>query len=253
MLKVLILGATGRIGPGFIEEYIGKYKDKYNLIIGIHNKKVEYDIEQRKVELNDIESLKDSFRDVDVVINLAANADQKSEFMDLVHPNIIGAYNVFEAAKLAGCKRVIFASSVHAIKGYPLRYPVKSHETPKPINFYGATKAFGEALCNVYSSNFGMSCLAIRVGAYVSNDHLKKVCFERDTYDYIITQRDFAQLIYRCIVASFDIKYGVLSGISDNKHKSMDIDFTRELVGYEPMDDAFSICEEIKSLDITQL
>ena len=183
---------------------------------------------------------------IDVVINFAANSNQNAEFKEIYKPNIIGAYNVFEAAKQANVKRIIFASSVHAIKGYPLEYEVNHLDVPKPINFYGASKVFGEALCNVYSHNYGLSCLAIRVGAYVSNDQMKVVCYARDVYNYVITQRDMMQLIHKCIIAPENVKFGILSGISDNRHKSMDLDFTRKLVGYEPEDDAFEICERIK-------
>ncbi len=248
-MKVILLGATGRIGPGLIEEYKEKYSKDYDLIIGIHKKKIDYGLETREINLSDVNKLKEAFKGVDVVVNFAANAKEQSEFSELIEPNIIGAYNVFEAAKEAKCKRVIFASSVHAVKGYPAGYAVKSDDVAKPLNFYGATKAFGEALCSVFSSKHGLSCIAIRVGAYVSNDLIKKVCFERETYDHVITQRDMAQLIHRCIIAPENVKFGILSGISNNKSKSMDLEYTKKLVGYSPEDDVFKICEEIKAED----
>ena len=245
MLKVLILGATGRVGPGFIEEYKKKYSKSYKLIIGIHKHSTESGFEERQVDLTDINGLKKAFSGVDVIVNLAGQSDPLAKFEDLIEPNIIGARNVFEAALQAGVKRVVYASSVHAIKGYPLDYEVKGSDIPKPLNDYGATKAYGEALCHVYSSK-GLSCIAVRVGAYTSDELMKKVCFERKSYEYVITQRDFAQLISKCILAGFDLKHAILSGISNNKKKSMDIKEAKKLVGYAPEDDVFEICERVK-------
>ena len=244
-LKVLILGATGRIGPGLIEEYKKKYSKNYELIIGVHSKNNDYGLEIRKYALNDLNSLKKAFEGMDVIVNMAGNSDPTAEFEDLTEPNINGAYNVFEAALQTGVKRVIYTSSVHAIKGNPIEYEIRSSDNPKALNFYGATKIFGEALCNVFASK-GLSCIAIRVGAYVSNDLIKKVCFERSTYEYVITQRDFAQLLHKCIVADFDLKYAILAGISNNKKRNMDLKEAKEIVGYEPEDDVFEICEKAK-------
>src|SRR3989338_6708068 len=252
MKNVLFIGATGRMGPGLIEEYKKKYKKFYNLVVGYHNKKPDYNLELRKIDISNIEVLKKAMEGIDVVINFAANSNQDVDFKEIYEPNIIGAYNVFESARISGVKRVIFSSSVHAIKGYPLEYEVNHQDIPKPINFYGASKVFGEALCNVYSHNYGISCLAIRVGAYTSNDQMKVVCYARDFYHYVVTQRDMMQLVHKCIIAPDDVKFGILSGISDNKHKSMDLDFTRKRVGYNPEDDAFEICEEIKMEEKTK-
>jgi len=246
MKKVLLIGGTGRIGPGIIEEYLDKYQKHYKLILGYHNKKTKYDLESRKVDLSSISSLKKAMIGISVVINMAANSDEKADFLEILEPNIVGAYNVFEAARETRVKRVIYASSVHAIKGYPLNYRVNHLDVPKPINFYGASKVFGEALCNVFASKYNLSCLAIRIGAYVSNDKRKVVCFTRENYNYVITQRDMAQLIHRCILAPEKIKFGILSGISNNKKKNMELEFTKKLVGYKPQDDAYKICNEVK-------
>ena len=176
--KVLLLGGTGRIGPGLIEEYLNKYKSYYDLILGVHNKKnLDKKIKSVKVNLSDIKSLKRAMRGIKVVVNLAANSNVDAKFEDLVKPNLIGAYNVFEAAKQTKkVERVVFASSVHAVNAYPHSHKVLSKDKPMPLNFYGASKAFGEALCSVYSHKYNLSCLAIRIGAYVSNDQKTKIC-----------------------------------------------------------------------------
>lgn len=247
-LKVLLLGGTGRIGPGIIEEYLNNYKQYYDLILGYHSKKSNYkELKFVKVDLNNINILKKAMKGISIVINLAANSDpNENNFERILKPNIIGAYNVFEAARLSKCKRVIFASSVHAIKGYPHDHLVSSKEVPMPLNLYGASKVFGEALCKVFSTKYRMSCLAIRIGAYVSNDKKITICFTRHDYDYAISQRDMGQLIHKCIVAPKSVKYAILSGISDNDHKRMELRFTKKLINYKPKDDTFEMCRYIK-------
>ena len=244
--NVLFLGATGRMGPSIIEEYLKNYRDYYDVILGYHHTKPRGGIKIRKADLSSISSLKKAMKNVDVVVNLAAKSNPEAEFEELIKPNLIGAYNVFEAARKSKVKRVIFASSVHSVKGYPLGSKILHDDFPRPPNLYGATKVFGEALCHVFSHKYGLSCLAIRIGAYVSDDKKKTICFTRENYDYVITQRDFMQLVHKCIQAPKKIKFGILSGSSDNKRKYMDLDFTKNLVGYKPRDDAYKICEEIK-------
>ena len=81
----------------------------------------------------------------------------------------------------------------------------------------------------------------------MSDSQQEKVCFEREDYSYVITQRDFAQLIHKCIIAPNEIKYAIFGGISNNKIKSMDLTLAKELIDYSPQDDFFDICERIES------
>lgn len=247
---VLLLGAAGKIGIGFKKEYLRKkkYQKAYNLILGAHNKKLkDKDFKIRYFSLEDIESLKKAMKGVDVVINLAANPNVNAEFKDLIKPNLIGPYNILEAAKQMNCSRVILASSIHAVKGYDHGYEVKNTDVPRPTSFYGASKVFTESLCYTFSSEYGLSCLAIRIGAYVSDDEIRNVCFLRHDYNYVISQRDMAQLLHKCIVASKKVRYGILSGISKNKKRDLDLKYTKKLIGYIPKDDAYKLCKEIKS------
>jgi len=256
-MKVLLLGAAGVMGSDFIEEYKNNknYSNFYELILGVHRKRVEENFESRNVDLSDVESLKSSLKGIDVIVNLAGNPNPSAEFKDLIEPNIMGVHNLFEAAKEAKCKRIIIASSVHAIKGYPEEKKVSESDSPMPKNAYGASKAFGETLCSVFSKD--LSCFAIRIGLYLSNNkndtsqrsvssQKEVICLNREDLEYALTQRDMAQLIHKSIVAPLSLKYAILHGSSNNKNKKMNIDITKKLIGYEPEDDAFMICGEIK-------
>lgn len=244
--KVLLLGATGRIGPSLIEEYLKEHQPDYEIIIGIHKKGEYYGLKTRKFNLTSIPVLKRAMKGMDVVVNLAAQSNPEASFEEVLEPNIIGAYNVFEAARQAKIKRVIFASSVHAIRGYKIGEKVRHNYVPKPTCFYGASKVWGESLCYIYSEKYNMSCLTIRIGAYVSNDLRQKVCLERENFDYVISQRDMLQLIHKCITAPKELKYAILAGISNNHNKYMDLEYTKKTVGYRPKDDVYKMCRKLR-------
>ncbi len=245
MKRVLITGLTGKrvnsIGPSFLEEYSNNYSDKYDLTIGI-NKTPVSGYKTVKINLSDLDLLTETFKGFDVVVNLAGISDEKNpNFMEFVEPNLIGTYNVLEAAKRARVKRVILASSVHSIRGYPFGKKVGMNDAPRPLNYYGASKAFMESMCHVYSQY--LSCFAIRIGAYISDEALKIACPSRSNFDYILSQRDFAQLVYKAIIASDDLKYAILAGSSNNKNNYMNIEETKKLIGYEPEDDGYLMCK----------
>jgi len=243
--KVLFLGATGRIGPSLIEEIASEYNKDYEIILGYHRTKSK-NHKSVKVDLSNLSQLKKAFKGMHTIVNLAAESNPAAPFDKIVQPNLIGAYNVFEAARASKVKRVVFASSVHAVRGYELGNKVKDTQAPKPLNFYGASKVFGEALCYVFSNKYNLSCLAIRIGAYVSNDQKKKVCLTRNNFDYVISQRDMAQLIHKCITAKPSLKYGILAGSSNNKRQYLDLSSARKLVGYNPKDSAEKMCAGVK-------
>jgi uronate dehydrogenase len=250
-LLVLLTGASGTIGSGFRDEYLRRYQAAYDLRLGVHSTAFEdprfSDVVRLDVE--DPASLRSALNGVEAVIHLAANPDWEAEDFDdeLLGPNIVGAYNVFEAARAAGCRRIVYASSVHAIMGYPVDFQAHEQDPPRPDTLYGVTKVFGESLCSSYAYLHEMSCIAVRIGAYVPDDEREKVC-ESDNpqlLDIVISQRDMAQLLHRCIMAPPDVRYAVVAGVSDNRFKRMSIEGTRSLLGYAPEDDAFEWSQRV--------
>jgi NAD+ dependent glucose-6-phosphate dehydrogenase len=247
---VLMTGAGGNIGSGFRNAYLREYSEHYALRLGMRhpeNADERFD-DVAHVELEDPKTLREACRGVSAVIHLAANPDWEAEFCDgLVGPNIIGTYNVFEAARDAGCKRVIYASSVHAIMGYPLDFQAHHDDPPRPDTLYGVTKVFGEAMCSSYVYTSNMSCIAIRIGAYVGDDEHERVTDSANPQllDIVVSERDMAQLLHRCIMAPDDVKYAIFNGLSNNRFKRMDIENARRLLGYDPEDDAFEWSEKV--------
>lgn len=245
-MKVLLLGANGNVGSGFISEYLRRdYKKYYELILGVRDKKFkDKRFKVRRVSLDDKRGLGRVFAGIDVVVNLAANPLPSASFNQLIVPNIIGSYNVFHVAMKKKIKRVVFASSIHAVYDN-LGERVNSRVFPKPSDLYGASKVFGESLCYVFSRK-NMSCFAIRIGAYTSNERLKNVCYSRKDYEHVISERDMGQLIHKAIIAPMKIKFGIFNGVSKNKKMDMELKETRKVLGYKPEDDMYKLCKELR-------
>jgi len=236
--RIQLTGAAGRIGSAF-RRYIG---ERYKLRLGVHHLEKLRDPGPHEVfhlEIADLESCQQACRGMDVVVHLAANPSSRAPFYDaLLDSNIKGTYNIFRAAKDQGCQRVIYASSVQAIDGYPQDVQVHSDSAVWPSSIYGATKCFGEALARYFAFREGLSCIAIRIGSFDSER--MRIGVNAHRLSKFITQRDMSELLVRCVEAP-NVQFAIAHGVSDNRFKRMDLTTTRELLGYEPQDDAFEI------------
>ena len=238
--RVLVTGAAGRIGSYFAEHS----HDRYALRLMVqrpHDASTELQAcgEIVQADLGDLELLKELCRDIDTVLHLAADPDPSATWDSLLPSNIVGTYHTFVAAIAAGCRRVVYASSIHAVSGYPPDVQVKTHEPVNPGDLYGVTKCFGEALGRYMAEQEGLSVIALRIGAF------QPIEAARDEHgvgmlDAFVSQRDLNQLIELSIEAD-NIRFAILHALSDNRFKRLDISDARSLVGYRPQDDLTEI------------
>src|ERR671924_674469 len=116
-------------------------------------------------DLTDREAVLRAVDGVEAVVHLGAIRTETS-FDQLVGPNVLGTFNVFDAARRAGVRRVVYASSNHATGFYPVDQRLSGVEPPRPDGLYGTTKAFGEALGRMYSDRFGLEVICLRIGSF---------------------------------------------------------------------------------------
>lgn len=248
---VLLTGADGHIGRAFRDDHREHYAGFYDLRLGVRRIDAAHRDSSDVVEANieDLGAMRAACRGVDTVVHLAASPDWQADFCDtLVGPNILGAYHVFEAARAEGCRRVVYASSVHAVMGYPVDFQAHVTDPPRADTMYGVTKVFGEALCSSFAYEHGLSCIAVRIGAFVARGDEGKVIHSDNPQllDIVISQRDMSELLHRCIIAPESVRYAVVNGLSDNRYKRMDLEETKRLLGYAPQDDAFRWSVEVE-------
>jgi len=243
--RVLITGMSGLIGGAVRARLQGRYD-----LRALNRSRVE-GVPCHQADIADLEAIKPAFLDVDVVVHLAANAHGSAPWKDVLEHNVVGTYNVFEAARLAGVKRVISASSGATVsnceRDFPYsalvagRYeevtdwPVLTHESPvRPAGLYGASKVWGEALARHYADAHGMSMICLRIGAVNAEDRP----MAPRQFSVWCSRRDIAQMIERCIAAPDSLRFDVFFVVSDNKWSYRDLGHARAVVGYEPEDRA---------------
>jgi nucleoside-diphosphate-sugar epimerase len=237
--NVLLTGAGGRIGTAF-RAFVG---DRYDLRLVDRDASKVVDAGDYPVieaELSDLAACQEVCAGIDTVVHLAADANAHADFYEsLLDNNVKACYNIFRAAKDQGCKRVIWASSIQVIEGYPLDVQAHPESPIKPMNMYAAAKAFGEAMCHYFAYAEGLSCIAVRVGAY---EHEGQIPNGR-MLSAFVSKRDLSHLLVQCIEVE-DLQFAILHGVSDNRFKRMDITSTRALVGYRPTDDSFQMFDK---------
>jgi len=244
--KVLITGMSGLIGG-----LIGKrLMDKGGYDISSLNRRPVADVKNFQADISDLEAIKPAFVDKDIVVHMAAHSGEAA-FEELLKSNVIGTYNVFEASRLAGVKRIIFASTGSVIRGFELVSPydkvasgtydgppqswqMVTHEMFRPSGIYGASKMWGEALARHYSDAYGLSIICVRIGG-VPKDNTPR---QPRQFSIYLSHSDVTQIIERCIEAPDHVKFDTFLATSNNKWNYRDLDHARDILGFIPEDTA---------------
>jgi nucleoside-diphosphate-sugar epimerase len=246
MKKILVTGMSGLIGGAVQRRLEGRYE------LTALNRRDVPGVRTVQADIADLAAIEPAFAGQDVVVHLAAVVSGDAGWDDVLHYNVIGAYNVFEAARRAGVARVIFASSGMAMGGYarqfpynallegryddvPQPWPMLTHESlPYPAGLYGVSKAWGEQLARHFADTTPLSLICLRYGVVNGADRPT----EPRHFPIWCSQRDAAQMVERCIQAPAELKYDIFFVTSANQWGYRDLSHAREVVGYEPQDRA---------------
>lgn len=233
--RVLITGGCGRIGLILAHDLA----DRYALtLLDLRPPPGDLRLPFVQADLARLDDLRRHFQGNAAVVHLAADPRPDAPWESLLPNNIIGVRNVLEAACEAGCRRVILASSLHAVLGYAPEVVVRADVPPNPVDLYGATKAWAEVLGSYYAHQRGLSVLCVRIGWLKAPSSLAP----GDPHlDKVITPRDLTHLLACCIEAPDSLRYGVFHGLSNNRRRRFDITTAQNALGYRPQDDAFAL------------
>jgi uronate dehydrogenase len=220
---VLITGASGDVGTHLARELANKYKLRLS---------DQRPIEAKNFVRADISKMADALRitkDVDAIVHLGGYSVE-GPWESILQANIIGCYNVFEAARRNGVKRILFPTSNHAVGFYRRDQTIDHRVYPKPDSRYGVSKVFGEALGSLYADKYGMEMFMMRIG------NVGPRPLDKRRLSIWFSPRDLAQLVRIGIDHPY-IKFEIVYGISGNQRAWYDNSNAVRL-GYRPQDDS---------------
>jgi uronate dehydrogenase len=235
MKKIVLTGAAGRLGS-YLREPLSKLADEL----------VSTDLAEDfgrllpnetyvSADLSDLPAMMALLKDAEMVVHFGAIGDE-APFDDILQSNIVGAYNIWEAAYKNGVRRVIYASSIHAVGMHNKTDFIGTDAAHRPDTYYGLAKCFAEDLASLYWDKRGVEsvCMRILSAAQVSNPRAVGSWLSYD---------DLIQLVEKSIstpVTGFSIIYGV----SNNDRAPVDNALASHL-GYRPKDNAEQFAPEI--------
>lgn len=227
MPKLLLTGAAGIVGTAIRPLLAAR-----NESLALTDLKPVSDLAANESfvagDIADLKFVRSLITNVEAIIHLAGMVGPDYTFDEVLGPNIVGTYNVFAAAKAAGIRRVINASSHHTV-GFHRRGDHVDHQTaPRPDSHYGLSKAFGESTASFFADKYDIQTLSIRIG-FVGD----KVIDERRLHTWI-SPRDLVQLIDIGLTTP-KLGHQIVYGISDNPGSFFD-NANAAALGYRPQD-----------------
>ena len=227
MKTVLITGASGDVGSHLRRELAGKYALRLSDLRPLDKK-----ARGETFAKADISRMADALRitkGMDAIVHLGGYSVE-GPWENILQANIVGCYNIFEAARKNGVKRILFATSNHAVGFYPRTQKIDHHVYIKPDGRYGVSKVFGEALGSLYSDKYGMEVFLMRIG----NVNAKPI--DKRRLSIVFHPRDLAQLVSIGIDHP-DIRFEIVYGVSGNARSWYDNSNAYRL-GYRPQYDS---------------
>ena len=164
---------------------------------------------------------------VDAVVHLGG-ISVEGPFEPILQANILGTYNLYEAARKQGVKRVIFASSNHVTGFYRQDEVIDAKAPMRPDGHYGLSKAFGENLAQFYFDRYGIETVSLRIGSSFPEPADRRMLATWMSYD------DLERLVVASLTAPV-VGHSVIYGMSDNATTWWDNTFAKH-IGYRPQD-----------------
>jgi uronate dehydrogenase len=224
MKRVLVTGAAGGIG-GYLRKLLRPVYPELLLSDLRQPADLQPDETFIAADLTKPQEIERACQGVEGIVHLGGHSVE-GPWETILNANIVGCYNLFEAARKCGVKRVIFASSNHAVGFYPRSQTIPTSVIPRPDSRYGVSKVFGEGLGALYAYKHGIGVVSLRIG----NVGDRPIDVRR--LAIWIAPEDLVQLI-RIGLERPGIVYEVMYGVSDNARSWYDNSRATEL-GYRP-------------------
>jgi uronate dehydrogenase len=228
MKRVLLTGAAGGIGTHLRKLLPAVYPD---LILSDLRPPKDVGPGERfiQADIAKADEIEKACEGVEGIVHLGGRSGE-APWEAILEANIVGCYNLFEAARKKGVKRVIFASSNHAVGFYPRTTTIDTKVIPRPDSRYGVSKLFGEGIGAMYAYKHGIGVTSLRIG------NLNEEPIDKRRLSIMLSPRDLVQLI-RIGLERPGLVYEVMYGVSGNSRSWYDNSHAESL-GYKPEDNS---------------
>ena len=228
--RILMTGAAGGLGQAMRERLKGnctvlRLSDRADL--GAAQAQEEVIV----ADLADAGAVLSLMQNVNAVVHFGGVATE-GHFGPILQANIIGVYNLYEAARKQGCKRIVFASSNHVTGFYKQSETITADMPARPDGLYGLSKAFGEDLSRMYFDRYGIETACVRIGSSFPEPRDRRMLASWLSYD------DLHRLITACLTTPV-LGHSIIFGMSNNAVTWWDNRAARH-VGYVPQDSSDS-------------
>ncbi|VVE83277.1 NAD-dependent epimerase/dehydratase family protein [Pandoraea sputorum] len=224
--RLLLTGAAGNLGKQ-LRGKLAEWADivRVSDIVPITDAAAHE--ESMQVDLADRAAVHALLEGVDALVHLGG-VSVEAPFDDILQANILGLYNVYSAAQKQGVKRIVYASSNHAVGFHPVTQVLDIDAPHRPDGMYGISKCFGEDLSRYYFDRFGLETVCLRIGSSFEQPKNPRMMV---TY---LSYRDFIELV-RCSLFTNRVGHAIIYGVSDNP--TLWVDNTKAaFLGFRPQD-----------------
>ncbi len=189
-----------------------------------------------QADLAQMDAIAPLLEGADMVVHFGAIVDEKP-FEELWGPNFVGAYNVWEAAYRHGLKRVVYASSIHAVGMHPTNAGIDTEVPHRPDTFYGLAKCFAEDLGRMYWEKRGLEAVCLRILSCTPEPQNTRAL---GTW---LSHGDMIQLVERAIDTP-TTGFTVIYGVSANTRAPVS-NARVPFLGYQPQDNAETMAQAL--------
>lgn len=224
--RILLTGAAGGLGK-VLRERIKPWAEVVRLSDVAEMAPAGPGEEVVQCDLADKEAVLALLDGVDAVLHFGGISTEKP-FEPIMQANILGVANLYEALHKAGTRRVVFASSNHAIGYHPVTTVLDADSPTRPDSYYGLSKVFGEQIARYYYDRFGIETVCVRIGSSFPKPANKRMMSTYLSYD------DLTELL-RCSLFAPRVGHTIVYGVSDNDSTWWDNRLASHL-GYKPKD-----------------
>jgi NAD(P)-dependent dehydrogenase (short-subunit alcohol dehydrogenase family) len=235
--SILITGAAGGLGSLLAR----KLSHSYSLsLLDSQPLSFRTTLPFHRQNLADRADLSACLAGVETIIHLAGEPTARVPWESLLASNVLATENLLREAHRLGGRRVLLASSVQVMEGYPPGANITPDLPVWPVNRYGVSKACAEIIAARFGRKAGMSVLCLRLG-WVLPHFDWRITPWSPYLDLVLTESDFVRVVEGALERGIRAPFEIHHALSDNRRKRLNIDSARRVLGYFPQDDSYRI------------